>query len=162
MHRVQQSVPKKLSVPASEVNPGPTHTRPHCVGECPLYPSNGLHNWNDVLELFPAYHHEPHFIARATSKKIKCSLIRLIPPRAHFMSFYCCWDIVELLYFSNTAPKDPAKHHISSQFFCFLPQSQWLTLAVASSLTPQCPSGWQEQWTIKQREYRSVTGIYSI
>lgn len=55
------------------------HKHTLCVGECPQYPSNGLHNCSDVLQLIRAYHHEPHFIARPTSKKIKCSLIRLIP-----------------------------------------------------------------------------------
>lgn len=57
-----------------------THTHAQSEGEWPLYPSNGLHNCNDVLQLSAAYHHEPHFIAGATSKKIKCSLIPFDTP----------------------------------------------------------------------------------
>lgn len=93
-----------------------SHKHTLCVGECPQYPSNGLHNCSDVLQLIPAYHHEPHFIARPTSKKIKHSPIRLIPHPEQIcmpplLLRYCCG-------FQTPSPRRAAEVHVFPR--CFL------------------------------------------
>lgn len=66
-----------------------------------------------MLQLIPTYHHEPHFIARPTSKKIKCSSIRLIPHPKQICALplllRCC------VVFKHLASEEQLK---SSYFLC--------------------------------------------
>lgn len=120
------------------------HKHTLCVGECPQYPSNGLHNCSDVLQLIPAYHHEPHFIAGHTSKKIKCSLIRLIPHPEQICVLplllrYCC-------VFQTPCPRRSIwRPYISSVFSYFSPFLFGSGLAFDFFLHHKmCPSGQQK------------------
>lgn len=109
-----------------------SHKHTLCVGECPQYPSNGLHNCSDVLQLIPTYHHEPHFIARPTSKKIKCSPIRLIPHPKQICALplllRCCCGV------QTPCPRRAAEVQLFPLFSCYFflpPFSCQLNLAFA-------------------------------